>query len=267
MLNDEHQGWIMLYRQLLGTAIWGNRDLVCLWIYCLLKANHKEAWVNMKGHATPIKVMPGQFITGQHALHRGLCGDVSEPSSRTVWRWLHALKDLEMLAVDTTVSNRFSIITLCNWKTYQAAGIEDCQGHVESVSSGCQADVKGVSTNKKAKKAKKANNVKDNTNSAVEDTAFDVLWKAWPGKKGGGKEKLRKKWKLDKLDSKAEHVMAVVAAKKTTEQWTKDNGQYIPMLSTFLNQQRWDCDIADITAAPTRKTVEEIVADGENART
>jgi len=107
----------------------------------------------------------------------------------------------------------------------------------------------------------------DSKNQTKEPDAFDVFWKAYPGKKGGGKEKLRKKWKLDKLDSKAEHVMAVVAAKKTTEQWTKDNGQYIPMLSTFLNQQRWDCDIADITAAPTRKTVEEILADGENART
>jgi len=100
----------------------------------------------------------------------------------------------------------------------------------------------------------------DSVNQTKEPDAFDVFWKAYPGKKGGGKEKLRKKWKLDKLDSKAEHVMAVVAAKKQTEQWTKDNGQYIPMLSTFLNQQRWDCDIADITAAPKRKTVDQILA-------
>jgi len=103
---------------------------------------------------------------------------------------------------------------------------------------------------------------KDKTNSAVEDTAFDVLWKAWPGKKGAGKAKLRMKWKVDKLDSKAEHVMAVLAAMKKTEQWRKEHGKFIPMLSTWLNQQRWDCDIADITVAPKRKTVDQILAEG-----
>ena len=93
-------------------------------------------------------------------------------------------------------------------------------------------------------------------------TAFDIFWKAYPGKKGGGREHLRKKWKVDKLDIHFEQMMTILDAFKQTEQWTKDNGQYIPMLSTFLNQQRWDCDIADITAAPKRKTVDQILAEG-----
>jgi len=83
---------------------------------------------------------------------------------------------------------------------------------------------------------------KNNTNN---EQPFDVFWKAYPGKKGGGKEKLRKKWKLDKLDSKAEHIMAILEAMKRTEQWTKEKGQFIPMMSTWLNQQRWDDEIPD----------------------
>jgi hypothetical protein len=127
----------------------------------------------MKGHAKPIKLKPGQFITGQHSLHKGLCGDVAEPSSRTVWRWLHALKDLEMLAVDSGVSNRFSIVTVCNWKTYQAAGTEGCHEHVKDVSSTCQADVKPVSTNKKVKNA---DNGKNGNNIPA---PLRAIWKEW----------------------------------------------------------------------------------------
>jgi len=75
--------------------------------------------------------------------------------------------------------------------------------------------------------------------------AFDLFYKAYPGKKGG-KEKLRKKWRADKLDAKAEHVMAVLASLKKSKQWLKNNGQFIPMMSTWLNQQRWDVDATDI---------------------
>ena len=75
---------------------------------------------------------------------------------------------------------------------------------------------------------------------------FDVFWKAYPGNKGAGKAILRKKWKADKLDAKAEQVMAVLASLKKSKQWLKNNGQYIPMMSTWLSKQRWDVDIEDI---------------------
>ena len=31
---------------------------------------------------------------------------------------------------------------------------------------------------------------------------------------------------------------------KTTRQWTTNDGQYIPMPATFLNQRRWEDDTA-----------------------
>lgn len=180
MDDKEHPGWIKLWRQLLDTAIWGNRDLVCLFVYCLLKANHSEAWVNIKGHNQPVKVLPGQFITGQHSLHRGLCneGDSEAPSSRTVWRWLHALKELQMLEMDTTVSNRFTIVSICNWVLYQAVEDGACQVGVKPVSSTCQGRVKGVSTGKKVKKVKNIKNEKKPP--VVMPEIPDYLKDVWP---------------------------------------------------------------------------------------
>ena len=38
-------------------------------------------------------------------------------------------------------------------------------------------------------------------------------------------------------------IMAAVAAQKESEQWTKDNGQFIPNPTTWLNQERWEDDL------------------------
>ena len=35
-------GWIMLYRKLIDNPIFLKPELLQLWVYCLLKANHKE---------------------------------------------------------------------------------------------------------------------------------------------------------------------------------------------------------------------------------
>ena len=95
---------------------------------------------------------------------------------------------------------------------------------------------------------------------------FDRFWAAWPRHfRKVSKGKCKHVWKRDGLDKNAEHVIGVLEAMKT--KWLEDGNKYVPSPLVFLNQQRWDCDIADITAAPTRKTVEEILADGENART
>jgi len=34
-----------------------------------------------------------------------------------------------------------------------------------------------------------------------------------------------------------------VNAQKATEQWRKDNGQFIPHPQTWLNQRRWEDDV------------------------
>lgn len=78
---------------------------------------------------------------------------------------------------------------------------------------------------------------------------FDLFWAAWPrSDRKGAKSQCQAKWKKLKLDDQAETIVAHVNYLKTTDQWKKDNGSFIPAPLVYLNQQRWDG--AEIPQAP-----------------
>lgn len=71
------------------------------------------------------------------------------------------------------------------------------------------------------------------------DERFDAFWAAYPKKVGKGAA--RAAWK--KIKAKAETLDAILAAiesQKSSRQWLKDDGQYIPNPATWLNQERWE---------------------------
>jgi len=113
-------------------------------------------------------------------------------------------------------------------------------------------------------KVNKDNKVKNTSTPLLTDAnkngdGFDKFWKAWPGKKGKGKAQLLDKWKKDKLEARFDHVMQILEAEKKTEQWTKEGGRFIPLMSTWLNQQRWDCDVNDIATTVAAQPQETAV--------
>ena len=68
--------------------------------------------------------------------------------------------------------------------------------------------------------------------------AFDVFWKLYPNKKS--KKDARKAW--EKLKPSAElrqTLMTALGNHCLSRDWTKDDGQYVPMASTWLNGERW----------------------------
>lgn len=74
---------------------------------------------------------------------------------------------------------------------------------------------------------------------------FARFWAAWPAntttysRKGGRGECLRR-WVQRGLDAEAEHIIAHVEWLKTTEDWTKQGGAFVPAPLVYLNQSRWD---------------------------
>lgn len=65
---------------------------------------------------------------------------------------------------------------------------------------------------------------------------FPDFWSAWPAnKRKVGRKVCLDKWRLHKLDSIADEVIAHVTAMKATEQWV----EYAPAPLTYLNQRRW----------------------------
>lgn len=67
-------------------------------------------------------------------------------------------------------------------------------------------------------------------------SAFDVFWKAYPKKIG----KIAAKKAFDKVKIPVETLVQAIDQQKCSEQWRKNNGQYIPNPATWLNQGRWE---------------------------
>ena len=70
-------------------------------------------------------------------------------------------------------------------------------------------------------------------------SAFDVFWEAYPKKTG--KEAARKSFARAKADIGT--MLSALEVQKQSEQWTKDNGQFIPNPTTWLNQGRWEDEV------------------------
>lgn len=78
-----------------------------------------------------------------------------------------------------------------------------------------------------------------NNRSAVAPPDFVRFWKAYPLKKA--KPVALNAWnKINPDKQLAETIIAAVEKQKMWDDWTKDNGQYIPHPATWLNQGRWE---------------------------
>ena len=78
---------------------------------------------------------------------------------------------------------------------------------------------------------------KDNTSRA---SAFDAFWSAYPKKVGkGAAEKSFSKLSPSLLPQ----MLSAIDTQKKSDQWAKDNGQFIPNPTTWLNQRRWEDEV------------------------
>jgi len=74
------------------------------------------------------------------------------------------------------------------------------------------------------------------------DARFEEFWIAYPRKMGKGAA--LRSWKRihpdEELSSK---ILDAIAKQKTSDQWNRDGGKYIPLPTTWLNQERWHDEI------------------------
>jgi len=73
---------------------------------------------------------------------------------------------------------------------------------------------------------------------------FDLFWEAYPRKVG--KQECLKIWlnpKKKEIRPSIEELVRALKIQKQSEDWTKENGRYIPHPSTWLNQGRWDDEL------------------------
>lgn len=197
-------------------------------------ANHKPKKWEWQGK--PYEVSTGQFITSaQSIIDKCKCKEITRQKVRTA---LERFKNLEFLTIETTKQN--SLVTIINWEKYQGLDNSNSQQINQHLTNSQPTDNQRLTTNKNVKNDK---NVKNNNIYAQNsDELFNQFWEAYPKKRG--KSNACRSWEKLKVSNELFNlIMKKLEAYKQTADWQKDNGQYIPYPSTWLNQKRWEDEI------------------------
>lgn len=105
------EGYIKLHRKLLDNPIAHKPNMLAFWVWCLMKASHKECRV-MVGYQEVV-LQPGQFIFGRKQASKDT--GLSEREIRTC---LTFLKNFKNMTIQTT--NKYSVVSIVNWADYQS---------------------------------------------------------------------------------------------------------------------------------------------------
>ena len=129
-----NRGYVHLWRKSLDAGWIKNHKLWAFWTWALMKASYQEYDIIIG--LQNVHLTPGQFIFG-----RKKCAEETGLSEREIRTIIAFLKKSENLTIKTT--NKFSIITIVNWHTYQSmeAG-NDHQNDQPLTSKGPQTRIK-----------------------------------------------------------------------------------------------------------------------------
>jgi len=168
------QGWIKLHRKIFESSVFQNPIYFKVWIWCLLRANHKDTKVPFNNQDIDIK--KGQFITGLYSASKEIFPKSRKPKLQTIRTALTYLKSTNRITTKPT--NKFTIITVVNWEQYQCID-EPTNKQTNTptnkpVTNEQQTSNKPLTTDKKDKNIKNDNNEKNNTLSAKADEEFNL---------------------------------------------------------------------------------------------
>jgi len=131
-------GWIKLHRQFLNWEWFNKSEAVHLFMYLLLKANHKD------GTWQGIDINKGQFITSY--------GKISSDTGISLQTVRTLLKKFENTnEINTQTTNKYTVVTICKYADYQS---EETEANTQ-LTNNQQSTNKQLTTNKNDKKEKK----------------------------------------------------------------------------------------------------------------
>lgn len=145
-----HRGYVKFWRKILDWEWFSCSETFHLFAYLFLAANHSDG--NYKG----IEVKRGQLLTGRKSI-----SEKTGISQRSVRTSLKRLKSTGEITVKTT--NKFSIITLCNYEIYNPYDRKNDQQNDQQtdqqVTSKRPANDQQTTTNKNYKNEKNEKNI------------------------------------------------------------------------------------------------------------
>jgi len=216
------RGYIKLWRKIFDSGIQKEHATFTLWIWILCNVTRKQFTYTIRGQQ--IVLEPGELVFGRNRL-----ADELGLTSQNVRTCLKNLRKWKNLTIRST--NRFSILKVTNWESYQETQNEINQQTNQELTSNQPATNQLPTTKQEYKKLRN----KEITYSVE----FELFWKTYP--KRTGKIKALEAWnKYNGARPPIEIIIRKVEELKKTDQWSRNNGQYIPNPATWINQGRWD---------------------------
>lgn len=217
----DNKGWICLHRKMIDWEWFSKPEMVQLFIFLLLRASVKEA----KWQGLVIK--RGQLVTSVASI-----STATKLTAQKIRTCLQRLEDSGQIERKTT--NRFTVITICNYESYQDKQDNEQQTNNKQVTNKQQTNNKQVTT---YKQYNNNNNITIDSNIDPTEQEFERFWDIYD-KKVGNKQKLLQKWRKLKEDERRaifETLPKYVAA--TPEKKYRLNPE------TYLNNKSWNNEI------------------------
>ncbi|MGM7719410.1 Replication protein O [Metabacillus sp. Hm71] len=123
-----------------------------------MKASHKER--NILVDKQEVNLEPGQFVTGRFSLHQEFNQGIpprKQTKDTTLWSWLKRLEKMGNL--DIKSFNKYSVISIVNWKEYQESLTTEPQQNDSKLTTEPQQ----IDTNKNVNNVENEENGKKNT--------------------------------------------------------------------------------------------------------
>lgn len=100
----------------------------------------------------------------------------------------------------------------------------------------------------------------DKTNAISNEELFEAFWQAYPKKKNKGSAE---KWFKSHKPSKelVDTMLSKIEQQKKTNDWKKNEGQFIPYPSTWLNAKAWEDETTEVSLGTPAWFDKEITAE------
>lgn len=224
MMNN---GWIKLHRQLQDHWIWRKPEQLKAWIDILLMVTHTERTKFIKGQEVLLK--QGEVDASFRYLAKRWDWSIGK-----VQRFLILLKKCSMIEVKTSTGQ--NLISVCNYASYQ----------IEQNQNDTQVGTAPIQERYENKNVKKERN-------NIYSLEFDEIWKLYPVKKNKHISFL--KYKKALKDKSHQELITILQTHIST--WVGKEKQYLPHLSTWLNQKRYLDEIIKDDNQPVKQQIKK----------
>ncbi len=241
------RGWFKVWRKIEDSQVFSDNNLFKVWIWCLMRANHKKTFVPVQTGTgnTIVEVGRGQFIFGRKKAAKAL-----KMKPHSVYNRMQKLKSFGNLNIQT--NTHYSIVTICNYEDYQAleSSGEQAGEQAENNQRTCREQPENTDKNEENEKNDKKKTPKPPRGVLSDEGS--LLKSAYPDFRLSTDAVIMKTVKLIKASDKTvDFAITRIRIWEKSDQWLRG---MTPRLGKFFAEGTWLSDPPGNNAGPDNAT-------------